>query len=263
MEPGSKVGYRYQIIKRLGEGSSGSVYLATNTITDDRIAIKIAQTKDDVSVMQLQNESKILKILSKESNVAALRSFAVQSNLTYLVMDLALSSLQTILSQGNGLDDITRMHEAIIRGLSKLHELGLIHRDIKPANILLLQNNEWALSDYGLTGPPNQMGKRLNKIIGTPKYCSCRVSNLLEPGYADDWESFLYVCLEVSNSRKIKEDYDSKYSTSLMDWNTYPPEILAAIKYVRQCNNHRISMKYLKLLFDAYALRSSLIDFTI
>ena len=88
------VGFRYKIVSRLGKGSSGSVYLAKNLITNENVAIKVAKADDYAGVMQLQNESKILRILSRESSVAALKSFALLANFAYLVIDLAKVSLQ-------------------------------------------------------------------------------------------------------------------------------------------------------------------------
>lgn len=261
MRIGSVICNRYEITSRLGEGSGGSVYSAKNIITDEVVAVKASEMNNEAEFYQLKNESNILRLIAKSCCSVNLKSFTCDSNYAYLVSEIAKISLDQFIKEYVSDLEIHKLFSMLNDAMKALHNYGIVHRDIKPGNILLTKNKRWVLSDFGLSGPPLDESIKLSAVIGTPTYCSQRVNRLCQPTYKDDWESLFYVYLEVT---RLKNGYSpvSRYAEADIDVDTFDPELVCVVKLTRECPNPNISFKYIRLIFEAFCLRQSLIDFT-
>lgn len=152
------VGPNYQIIKQLGSGSYGMVCEARHVPTGQRVAIKqMTKIFDDlVDCKRLLREVCILKYLN-HPNVVKMREILLPKNLQnfnelYVVMEHAQSDLKKLIKSPVHLqeDHIQLITYNIICGLKYIHSANILHRDLKPANILLNEDCEVKICDFGL-----------------------------------------------------------------------------------------------------------------
>ncbi|CAG9312245.1 unnamed protein product [Blepharisma stoltei] len=152
------VGPNYQIIKQLGSGSYGMVCEARHVPTGQRVAIKqMTKIFDDlIDCKRLLREVSILKHLN-HPNIVKMREILLPKNLQtfnelYVVMEHAQSDLKKLIKSPVHLqeDHIQLITYNIICGLKYIHSANILHRDLKPANILLNEDCEVKICDFGL-----------------------------------------------------------------------------------------------------------------
>ncbi len=168
---------RYQIVRLLGRGAMGAVYLAYDTQLHRHVALKTPF---------LGENSQIIERFHREARAAAqLRSpylcpiydVGQISGVYYLSMAfLDGQPLSQAMAQGvfKTIGDITAVTKKIARGLQKAHEAGIIHRDLKPDNIMIDPDREPVVMDFGLAKSVNENVQvtMTGVIIGTPAYMS-------------------------------------------------------------------------------------------
>src|SRR5260370_14295772 len=155
----SLIGYQlgnYRLLKLLGRGGFAHVYLGEHTWLGTQVAIKVLSTL----VTSASAEAEMF--LSEARNIARLEhphiirvlDFAISNDTPFLVMEYAPNgSLAEHRPAGVALPRITVLSyiKQVASALQYAHDYKkLIHRDIKPANMLLKQNNEVVLSDFGI-----------------------------------------------------------------------------------------------------------------
>ncbi len=143
----------YRIQQLLGKGGFAEVYLASHIYIKRQAAIKILHTSiDDGNLEQFCREAEIVGSL-RHRHIINVVDFGIEDQTPYLVMDyLPQGSLRTQYPQGMRLplDQVVAYTKQIAIALQYAHKQHVIHQDIKPANILLNEENEAVLSDFGL-----------------------------------------------------------------------------------------------------------------
>src|SRR6266571_5011535 len=144
----------YRIQQLLGKGGFAEVYLATHMYLKQRqAAIKIVHASiDSGNLEQFRREAEIVGNL-RHRHIINVIDFGIQNQTPYLVMDyLPRGSLRTHHPQGTRLplDQVVAYTKQIALALQYAHKQHVIHQDVKPANILLGEENEAVLSDFGL-----------------------------------------------------------------------------------------------------------------
>ncbi len=176
LRPNDCIG-RYTIIRTLGSGGFGIVYLAHDPKLGRNVAIKVSRSLDSLP-------DKLRTSLVDEARAAAsldhpniIRVFDVDQwqNRTYVVMELV---------EGKSLADIIAKQESIALpralgimrqialALEQLHAKGIIHRDLKPANILITENEQVKVTDLGLALTDDSPLWNAKHIAGTQRYMS-------------------------------------------------------------------------------------------
>ncbi len=193
---------KYLLIRKLGEGNFGKVFLAKNTNTDNYVAIKIEKSKTPL----LKYEARIYTLLKNINCVPKLRSFGKHDEFYYMVIDyLPISIKDRLIERGGKLhiNEVYYIAKQLIECLKCIHQCKLIHRDIKPENIMLKDNKiktNVYLIDFGLcTISKKKKDKNLQNIIGTLNYVSINVHNGYTPSFMDDLESLGYVLIYLHN----------------------------------------------------------------
>lgn len=246
------IGNKYKLIKEIGEGSFGKIFEAENTITNDKVAIKI-EKKNVKSI--LKHEANIYYKCKNIKGIPSIRMFGTENNYNYIVMDLLHLSIDTMRENNEGrisLNDTLSMAIQIISCLEKFHSIGLIHRDIKPENIMTsIKENRFYLIDFGISRYYiNQDRKHIpitydKKFIGNIRYASLNIHNGVEASRRDDLISLGYIfitCLKGelpwqnislnNNDEKRKIIKNIKETTSLIDLCLdIPYEFLSYINY--------------------------------
>ena len=143
----------YRLIQLLGSGGFAEVYLAEHRQLGMKAAIKILHThlaSDEISAFR--QEARTIADL-KHPHIIRVLDFDVQNGTPFLVLDYASKgSLRQIHSKGSKLplSVVVNYVEQIARALQHAHEHQLIHRDVKPENILLGDDGQLLLSDFGI-----------------------------------------------------------------------------------------------------------------
>jgi serine/threonine protein kinase len=172
---------KYQIIKLLGEGSMGAVYLGQDPFIDRPVAIKIAHSEKmhadsgEAYRRLFFNEAQAAGIL-KHPNITAIFDAGVAEDRYYIVMEYVHGGTtleqfvhpNTLMPPGAVANVIYRCAMA----LDYAHRKGVIHRDVKPRNILLTMNQEPKISDFGLAVIIELADSGIVQAAGSPLYMS-------------------------------------------------------------------------------------------
>ena len=169
----------YKIVRKIGEGGMGSVYLAEDPAEGRRVALKVIARKNlkDPSFMgRFQREAEAA-IKLNHVNIARAFSVGEDRGLPYYVMEYCEGeTLKETLRRDSSLPPprATALVIQIARGLQYAHESGFIHRDVKPENIMLGPNDVAKLLDLGLSKNIEDAEQSFRTVsgvaIGTPHY---------------------------------------------------------------------------------------------
>lgn len=194
----------YIIIKKIGSGSFGEVYLAEHK--DGGYAA--AKVEDKMKPARILNEYKIYKFLNKSGFTVGLPKiydFIETAGHNIMFMQLLGSSLEDLFNTYNrlfSLQTVLLIATQLIDLLKKLHTCHLIHRDIKPNNFLIGREDKGQIymMDFGLSKKYTSKGKHIqfkdNKsLIGTARYASTNMHMGIEPTRRDDLESVGYMLI--------------------------------------------------------------------
>ena len=176
--PGAILERRYEIIREIGRGGMGYVYLVRNLKNDQYRALKVFYTRgaSEEHRQRFQEEINALALLS-HPNLIRLYGAGLQEHFLYYVMDyLPNGSLYERLQRGR-LAEIEALHmcAAIADGLAHAHQHGIFHRDIKSENILFAEDGRPVLTDFGVALNQRSDNERLTKtgfVVGTIPYLS-------------------------------------------------------------------------------------------
>jgi len=170
---------RYQIIKKLGEGGMGAVYLAEDQRLGRKVAIKrlrLIGASDEVYAQFLERFRREAREMARlqHPSIITLHDYGVDDSGAYLVMEyLSNGTLKDRMDSPKSVLESIQLIEPIAEALQYLHDRSIIHRDIKPANILFDENNRSMLADFGivkLLGGDTETLTATGVAIGTPAY---------------------------------------------------------------------------------------------
>jgi serine/threonine-protein kinase len=178
---------RYQIVKKVGEGGMSFVYLATDTATTDRYAIKVlsaALSADQNAMQRLKREAALGMRLAHPNVCHIIRMGETQDGLVYVVMPFVEGEILSDLNNRKGnlpVDEVAQFVSDISAGLHVAHELKIVHRDLKPENIMICKGEDGkeraVVMDFGLA-KERRADAELQKltatgiILGTPEFMS-------------------------------------------------------------------------------------------
>ncbi|MEL7474541.1 MAG: serine/threonine-protein kinase, partial [Planctomycetota bacterium] len=144
----------YEVVRELGRGGMGVVYLARDQRLDRDVAIKSLPehlASDPARLERFEREAKTLAQLS-HPNVVGIHGVEEHEGARYLVLEYAEGeSLADRLDRGPlPVDDAIELAAEIAAGVEAAHEAGVIHRDLKPANIIVTPDGHAKVLDFGL-----------------------------------------------------------------------------------------------------------------
>jgi serine/threonine protein kinase len=177
-QPGNSFGPRYKIVKTLGAGGMGRVFLARDLELNIDVALKVIRPEllqNEKALERFKNELIVARRVSHK-NVVRIHDIGEVNGLKYLSMTyIAGKSLKEALKQSGGfeIDRAIQVFTQICEGVSSAHEEGVLHRDLKPANVMLDENDRVYITDFGVAkwlDSPDETGTGL--LLGTPAYLS-------------------------------------------------------------------------------------------
>ena len=168
----------YRIIEQLGQGGMATVYKAYHAALDRYVAIKalhLAFGEDQNFLTRFQREARLVAKL-EHPNIVPVYDYSEHEGRPYLVMKfIEGDTLKARLAQGPLTSaEIEKVVDAIGSALAYAHKQGILHRDIKPSNVLVANDGQLYLADFGLARMAQSGESTLSSdmIMGTPQYIS-------------------------------------------------------------------------------------------
>ncbi|CAA0832357.1 CBL-interacting serine/threonine-protein kinase 10 [Striga hermonthica] len=172
---------RYELGRLLGQGTFGKVYYARSVQTGQSVAIKVID-KDKITrvgiINQIKREISIMRLV-RHPNIVYLHEVMATKTKIYFVMEYAKGGeLFDKLSRGKLKEDVARKYfRQLINAVDFCHSRGVYHRDLKPENLLLDENENLKVSDFGLSAlaESRRADGLLHTTCGTPAYVAPEV----------------------------------------------------------------------------------------
>jgi serine/threonine protein kinase len=168
----------YRIIEQLGQGGMATVFKAYHALLDRYVAIKAlhpAFNQDVTFETRFQREARVVAKL-EHPNIVPVYDYAEYEKRPYLVMKfIEGDTLKAKLDKGPlSSEEISKIVDAVGSALSYAHRQGVLHRDIKPSNVLVANDGQMYLADFGLARIAQSGESTLSSdmIMGTPQYIS-------------------------------------------------------------------------------------------
>jgi casein kinase 1 epsilon len=225
------IGIKYNLIKQIGRGSFGSVYLGQHKRSGEFVAIK-CEDKSSKNRL-LKHETMIYRDLKgpPTAGIINVRWFGVDTKQTYAVLDLLGESLDDHFNSNGkfSLKSTLIVGIQLVDRMEYIHNKGYIHRDIKPENFMFgksgISKDVLHAIDFGLSRGYMVKNRHMDlktgkKMIGTPRYASLNMHDGLEPSRRDDLISIGYMLIYLHNGNlpwegqrgKTKQDKYEKIS---------------------------------------------------
>lgn len=181
LSPGQILSNRYEIVSFLGRGGMASVYLASDTLLNGtRVALKVLHLHLQHQSAQYQRFLREVQLTRLVTHPNVVRTYDVGQDreLTYYTMEIISGvSLDRIIDEAGQLpvDRALRYILQVCAGLCAIHRCEIIHRDLKPANILVVEQDQIKITDFGVARPKISHLTEDNSFCGTVLYIAPEV----------------------------------------------------------------------------------------
>ncbi len=178
LEPGTRLGDRYELLHRVGAGGRGVVFAARDLELDETVALKALHPTEvsEESLVRFRQELKLARKLT-HPNIIRVHDIGEVDGLRFITMEyLEGHDLERAIQEsggafpiGVGVDHVRQ----ICDGLGAAHEMGVIHRDIKPPNVMVVDQGTVKILDFGIAKLVDTQGvSATGMACGTPLYMS-------------------------------------------------------------------------------------------
>lgn len=190
----------YELGATLGRGNYGLVKRAVNFETGEQFAVKIVKKEvleDDTSAnVDIKREISIMKALD-HTNIVALSDVLYSPKRVFMVMELVRGGelFESIVKNGRQDEQVARKYfHQLIDAIHYCHHRGVYHRDLKPENLLLGENGELKITDFGFSAMKDYGAHLLTTNCGSPHYCAPEVWNGCQQGGYDGRKNDAWSC---------------------------------------------------------------------
>ncbi len=182
MESPQQIG-KFRVLRLLGEGAMGRVFLAEDPLIDRQVAIKVMSAEgDDEARERFRNEARAAGQMS-HPNIVQLFEFGFHEGQPYLVMEyLVGESVDVWLAREPPLKARLSVLLDLCQAIGHAHSRGVLHRDVKPANLQVLPEGTCKLVDFGIARSRSVRLTATGMILGTPEFIAPEV--LQDAGYS-------------------------------------------------------------------------------
>ena len=171
---------RYEIVGELGRGTMGIVYKARDPLIGRFVAVKVADLSGLSSKEVAEYESRFYQEAQaagglNHNHIFTIYDMGKSDDVAYIAMEILQGRelRELIGKQGMAVEDVLNISIQVSNALGYAHQHGVVHRDVKPENIMVLDNMQVKIADFGIAKVPDSMVKtRVNKIMGSPSYMS-------------------------------------------------------------------------------------------
>jgi hypothetical protein len=178
LRPGDVVADRFRIVRLLGMGGMGVVYHAHDVELDVDVALKLLRPElaSRPDAFERFRQELLLARQVSSPHVVRIHDLVRHGEVWLISMDFVPGqSLERLLDTKGNLapDDAIKIVRQLALGLSAAHQRGVVHRDLKPANVLIGEDGEARITDFGVARSAGSTGITVSGvIIGTPEYLS-------------------------------------------------------------------------------------------
>ncbi|KAL5553605.1 hypothetical protein UlMin_041006 [Ulmus minor] len=170
---------KYELLNELGKGSYGAVYKARDIKTSELVAVKvISLTEGEEGYEEIRGEIEMLQQCSHPNVVRYLGSYQGEDYL-WIVMEYcgggSVADLMNVTEESLEEYQIAYICREALKGLAYLHSIFKVHRDIKGGNILLTEQGDVKLGDFGVAAQLTRTMSKRNTFIGTPHWMAPEV----------------------------------------------------------------------------------------
>lgn len=173
---GQKINDRYEIIRSIGEGGMANVYLGYDTILDRNVAIKILRgdlSNDEKFVRRFQREALSASSLA-HPNIVEMYDVGEDNGLYYIVMEYIDGKTIKQLLKKRGSLTLSEAIDIMLQltdGMSHAHDSYIIHRDLKPQNVMIKDDGQIKITDFGIAMALNSTQlTQTNSVMGSVHY---------------------------------------------------------------------------------------------
>jgi len=201
-----RIAGRYRLGRKIGGGSFGDIYIATDISSGDEVAVKLEHTK--TKHPQLHVECKFYKVMQGGVGIPFVKYYGCEGEFNVMVMELLGPSLEDLFNFCNrklSLKTVLLLADQLISRIEFIHGKNFIHRDMKPDNFLMglgKKGNQVYVIDFGLAKKfrdqrtHQHIPYRENKnLTGTARYTSINTHLGIEQSRRDDMEALGYILI--------------------------------------------------------------------
>lgn len=178
MNPGYEIGHRYRIIRSLGEGGMANVYLAHDMVLDRDVSVKLLRLdlRDDPSTKRRFHREAMAATQLNDPHIVGIYDVGEDHGLQYMVMQYVKGTdLKAYIKNHYPipLPQVIDIMEQVLSAVATAHAHGIIHRDLKPQNILIDENKNVKITDFGIAVAVSQDSlTQTNTLMGSVHYLS-------------------------------------------------------------------------------------------
>lgn len=178
MKPGYELNHRYKIIKSLGEGGMANVYLAHDLVLDRDVSVKLLRLdlRDDPSTKRRFEREAMAATQLNDPHIVGIYDVGEEHGIQYMVMEYVKGTdLKTYIQDHYPipLPQVIDIMEQVLAAVQTAHANGIIHRDLKPQNILIDDNKNIKITDFGIAMAASQNSMtQTNSLLGSVHYLS-------------------------------------------------------------------------------------------
>ena len=173
---GQKINDRYEIVRSIGEGGMANVYLGYDTILDRNVAIKVLRgdlSNDEKFVRRFQREALSASSLS-HPNIVEMYDVGEDNGIYYIVMEYVEGQTLKQLLKRRGSLTLSETIDIMLQltdGMAHAHDSYIIHRDLKPQNIMIQDDGQIKITDFGIAMALNSTQlTQTNSVMGSVHY---------------------------------------------------------------------------------------------
>jgi serine/threonine protein kinase len=225
---------RYQILKQLGQGSVGAVYLGKDPYIERHVAIKVYRLPNDTGPEEIEAYKKSFFVEAQSAgrlmhpNIVTIYDADLQQDFCYITMEYIDGSTLEKFCKPDNLLPIERVLKIIFnvcKGLEYAHQNEVIHRDIKPSNIILSLSGQVKITDFSIAYIKRGHSTLVKGLFGSPSYMSPEQVKEESITERNDIFSLGSVLYELLTGKKAFEG-ENEYSIMFKIVNNDPPPIL-------------------------------------
>ena len=204
---GKRLG-KYRLIRLLGRGGMGDVYLAEHEMLQSKVAVKVLPAdlaRDEEMRTRFLREARSAASL-RHPHIIRIHDVDQQDGINFFSMDYVEGRALTevIAASDGGMDEaeIIRISRQVLSALAEAHAAGIVHRDIKPDNVLIDQRGDVVVMDFGIAKAASSPRlTALGSFVGTVHYASPEQARGLEVDARSDLYSWGVVMYEMATGR--------------------------------------------------------------
>lgn len=225
---------RYRVVSQIGEGGMANVYLATDTILNRNVAVKVLRgdlSHDETFVKRFQREA-LASTALEHPNLVQVFDVGEEQGYHYIVMEyIEGKTLKQLIRQHGPLSvgEVIDVMEQLVSAVEHAHSRHVIHRDIKPQNVIVRNDGTVKLTDFGIAVAQNAAQlTQTNSIMGSVHYLAPEIARGQAATVQSDIYSLGILMFELL-SGNVPFAGDSAVNIALMHMEERMPSIRAIV----------------------------------